>query len=273
MRSLRPVVILAAAACLSLVATAWPGGAPAAARVVATGLVYAERPDEDLLLDVYAPGGKGAYPVVVAIHGGAWRAGSRASWRGAAGLLAAHGFVVIAPDYRLTGRGARLSHQLRDVRTAVRWARSEASRWGGDPQRLSLLGSSAGGHLALLTASRLNDFEAVVAWSPPTDLALLAQGSVGGAVHALLGCSLEDCPARHRSASPVHALTPTIPPTLVIGSTGDALVPFEHLALLEQAGGRLGSALTLFPSSGTKHGQELLETAIGPTTDFLNAQL
>ncbi len=140
------------------------------------GLVYGEvlgyRPLE---LDLYLPQAGGPVPVVVHVHGGGWRRGSRREplpvlGAGFYDTLAAEGFAVAAIDYRLSGE-ARFPAQLEDVRTAISWVRDHAASYGLDADREFLWGDSAGGHLALLAALTGAKVRGVVAWFPVTDLA------------------------------------------------------------------------------------------------------
>ncbi len=119
-------------------------------RLVADGLAYA--PGERHLLDVYAPEGarEGAgFPTVVFLYGGGWDSGERGIYRFLGGALASHGLVVMVPDYRLYP-AVRYPAFLQDNAAAVRWARDNAGRYGGDPGNLFLMGHSAGGYNAAM---------------------------------------------------------------------------------------------------------------------------
>jgi acetyl esterase/lipase len=125
-------------------------------------LVYGEVPGfRPLELDLYLPGAAPSasaapVPVIVHVHGGGWRRGSRRVPlpRLGAGFydeLAARGFAVAAIDYRLSGE-ARYPAALEDVRAAIGWVREHAAEYGMDPGRVFAWGDSAGGHLALMAA-------------------------------------------------------------------------------------------------------------------------
>src|ERR1700730_6033502 len=144
-------------------------------------VVYGEGPGErPLQVDPYLAGGAGPWPVIVHVHGGGWRRGSRRVPlpRLGAGFydgLAAQGFAVAAIDYRLSGE-ARFPAGLEDVRDAIGWVREHAAEYGMDAGRVFAWGDSAGGLLALmaaLTGAEANGSEAngsgiqgVVAWFP-----------------------------------------------------------------------------------------------------------
>lgn len=114
------------------------------------GVSYGDHPRQKL--DVYAPvGGAGDWPVLVFFYGGAWNSGRRADYAWAAQALAAQGFLVVVPDYRLYPE-VRYPAFLQDAALAVRWAVEHAARLGGDRARLSLAGHSAGAYIAAMLA-------------------------------------------------------------------------------------------------------------------------
>ena len=108
-------------------------------------------PATGLHLDLYntAPGEK--RPVVVFIHGGYWRALSRAHSGFAAPMLAAHGIALAVPDYRLAPK-ASITEIIADCRRAIAWLWHNADALGIDRNRIVVTGSSAGGHLAAAMA-------------------------------------------------------------------------------------------------------------------------
>ncbi|GAA1924777.1 alpha/beta hydrolase [Nocardioides marmoribigeumensis] len=112
------------------------------------------------LLDVYKPKGdvSGA-PVLLQVHGGGWTIGNKDQQ----GLplmrhLAAHGWVCVAINYRLSPRDRFPAH-LVDVKRAIAWIRQHVEEYGGDPGFVAITGGSAGGHLTALAALTPNDPE------------------------------------------------------------------------------------------------------------------
>lgn len=118
--------------------------------VVERGLAYGERPRQRA--DVYLPDARSAGgQIVVFFYGGRWSDGDRGQYRFAAQALASRGFVVVVPDYRLYPQ-VRFPAFVEDGAQAVAWARERAGAWGADPDRLYLMGHSAGAHIgAMLT--------------------------------------------------------------------------------------------------------------------------
>ena len=90
-------------------------------------------------------------PVILFFYGGSWNSGRRQGYAFAARALAARGFVVIVPDYRLVP-DAVYPDFLRDCAAAVRWARRNAGAHGGDGERIVLVGHSAGAYNAAMLA-------------------------------------------------------------------------------------------------------------------------
>jgi acetyl esterase/lipase len=218
------------------------------------GIPYAAIPGiRQLELDLYLPPEDGdPAPVVVFLHGGGWRVGSRHSagpaYRGASPTpferIAQAGIAVAGVDYRLSGE-ATFPAQLHDAKAAVRWLRARAGDVGIDPERIAAWGESAGGHLAELlglvsdpalegdvgitgTSSRVC---AVVAWYAPSDVAAVATDT--GADPAdpatreaqLLGAPAPDVPERAAQASPVTHVSPAAPPFLLLHGAADRFVP------------------------------------------------
>jgi acetyl esterase/lipase len=103
--------------------------------------------------DLYLPKGQGPFPVLIAVPGGGWRVCVRASLREWGFYLAARGYGVFVIDYRLaTATRKAFPEAVQDVLAAVRFIRSSAVELSIDPNRIGLIGASAGAHLAALAA-------------------------------------------------------------------------------------------------------------------------
>lgn len=116
----------------------------------AVDVAYGDNPRQTL--DVYVPhdtAGAALKPVVVFFYGGRWEAGARADYRFVAEALTAQGFVTVVPDYRVYPE-VRFPDFVFDAAAAVRWTRDNAARFGGDTNRLFVMGHSAGAHIAAM---------------------------------------------------------------------------------------------------------------------------
>jgi len=113
------------------------------------GVAYDDRFAADVL-DVYLPeDGETARPAVMFVHGGGWRIGSRDHHVDHARRLAESGYAAISIDYRLTPDGV-YPRSIQDSMCALAFVRSRAGEWGIDPDRIAVMGYSAGGHLVSL---------------------------------------------------------------------------------------------------------------------------
>src|ERR1700733_2657631 len=116
------------------------------------GITYANHDGVELQGDLYLPKGAKAAPALVAVHGGGWVQGVRAAFQFWGPYLAARGYAVFAISYRLATKGKTFPQAVQDVLAGVQFVRGKAGEFGIDPQRIGLLGASAGGHLASLAA-------------------------------------------------------------------------------------------------------------------------
>jgi acetyl esterase/lipase len=106
-----------------------------------------------LLGDYYAPKQPGKFPVVVAVHGGGWQLSSKAEYQYWGPYLARHGVALFSIDYRLSKPGQKnYPKPVHDVRAAIQFVKSKADELKIDPNRVGLIGNSAGAHLAALVA-------------------------------------------------------------------------------------------------------------------------
>ena len=102
---------------------------------------------------VYQPQGNGPFPTVLDLHGGAWNGKDRTANAPMDEAIAASGLLVVAIDLRLAPE-APYPASVEDANYGVRWLKSKAAGWNGDPTTLGLLGSSSGGHVAQLLGLR-----------------------------------------------------------------------------------------------------------------------
>jgi acetyl esterase/lipase len=133
--------------------------------IIRPGLVYAEHDGDQLLGDLYLPKRRAHAPVVVAFHGGGWRAGNRAFYHHWGSFLAANGYALFTIDYR-PGRPGRYPAAVYDAKAAIQFVRARAAEFDVDPDRIGLMGDSAGGHLAALLALAGDRFTAAYRDNP-----------------------------------------------------------------------------------------------------------
>ena len=251
---------------------------------------YGEVPGyRPLELDLYLPGTGGPAPVIVHVHGGGWRRGSRREPLRALGedfydTLAAQGFAVAAVDYRLSAE-ALFPAPLEDVGRAVGWVRDNAARYGLDASRVFLWGDSAGGHLALLAALTGGKVQGVVAWFPVTDLlGMPADIADAGAVPdtgpgsreaLLLGAPAAAVPELARAASPLTHAAAGAPPILLMHGTADDMVPPAQSIRLADALRAAGATVELELVPGATHmwhGASDVPAIVRRSVDFLRAR-
>jgi acetyl esterase/lipase len=209
-------------------------------------------------------------PVVVWIHGGAWRVGSKEGG-GPARPLVTKGYAVASINYRLS-QHAVFPAQIEDCKAAIRWLRANAKKYNLDPDRIGVTGSSAGGHLvAMLGTSggvvalegHLGDHRdvssrvaCVVDQYGPTDL--LSMGGFHDAPDSpeakLLGGPVQEKKEEARNASPISYVTPDDPPFLIIHGTADPTVPFGQSENLLSALKKAKVEAYLVPVTGGGHG-------------------
>jgi acetyl esterase/lipase len=146
------------------------------------GIAYANHDGTQLLGDLYLPCDKGSFPALVAVHGGGWRAGARSAWQYWGPYLAARGYALFAISYRLANKSQSTFPQaVHDVLAGVQFVRGNAGELNVDPDRIALLGASAGANLAALAT--LAGREKIFGGAYPQD----AHASVTTAVKALIG--------------------------------------------------------------------------------------
>jgi acetyl esterase/lipase len=251
-------------------------------------IVFAEREGfRGLELDVYTPGALGDQgglrPLLVYIHGGGWRVSHRSrppretrGWSpGAFERLTDAGFVVAAPDYRLSGE-ALFPAQLDDALEALRWLQANAGGLGVVPERTYLWGASGGGNLAALAAlvAGAPAVAGVVCWYPVTDLTALDPDATDSYEAYLLGGPIGQNPDRALAASPVAHVHGGAPPFLLQHGQDDTWVPHDQSVRLADALRAAGAPVELESVPGADHffggaSDAEVEGIFGRAVDFL----
>jgi acetyl esterase/lipase len=224
-------------------------GQASAPIVTRTDVIFGRVEGSALLANIAYPDAPGARPALLSVHGGRWRAGNRTD---ASSIKvtqwAEFGFFAMSIDYRLVG-GSPAPAPYLDTRCAIRWLHAHADDYGVDPERVYLIGQSAGGHLVSLAATlgdgpyprtggwlqAPSDVRGVISVAAPYDLNTLSWGNlwtpVAGAVDEA-----------RQMASPMTHVSAATKPMLVIHSDDDKSVPVQQavdfVAKLQAAGVR-----------------------------------
>ena len=146
---------------------------------IQAGIAYVNHDGVELMGDLYLPKSGKPSPALVAVHGGGWVQGARSAFQYWGPYLASRGIALFAISYRLASKGKMFPQAVQDVLAGVQFVRGKAGEFNIDPQRVGLLGASAGGHLSALAALSGSKF----AGGYPQD----AFASVPTAVKVLVG--------------------------------------------------------------------------------------
>ena len=117
---------------------------------------YLRHGDKPLLARLFKPRGKGPFPIIVELHGGAWCRGDRLNDSVLNEALAKNGIVVAALDFRMPP-DAPYPGSLADIHYGIRWCKTQAKAWGSRPDAIAAMGSSSGAHQAMLLGMRPHD--------------------------------------------------------------------------------------------------------------------
>ena len=237
-------------------------------------VAYVPEGHERQKLDLYIPEMGEDLPLIIWVHGGAWRGGDKTHTIRMEYLKA--GYAGASLNYRLS-QHAIFPAQIEDVKAAVRWLRANAKTYRLDPNRFAAWGSSAGGHLVAMlgTTGDVAEFEvgenlkvssrvqAVVDYFGPTDfLQMDAQSLPEGLVHdapdspesQLVGGPIQEHQDRVARANPITYVSKDDSPFLIIHGDRDKLVPYQQSVLLKDALEAAGVPVTFYKVEGGGHG-------------------
>lgn len=250
-------------------------------------VVYDSRLGDDGLLDVYLPDAAGPRPAVLFIHGGTWRAGSKAHFRSAGARLARSGYVAASINYRLLPDGV-FPNNLSDCICALAFLRAHADEYGIDRDRIAVMGYSAGAHLASLVALASDHPElpsdcdaaggqpiappaAAISASGPQDMRhWYDELGDKSTVTEIFGGTPDELPRAYELGSPRYHVKPGAPPFLIMADIvdfggvhdfRDALVDAGNDASLLEVEGSL-HILEQFDDAGFYEGGVASETPV-----------
>ncbi|MBV8142173.1 MAG: alpha/beta hydrolase [Acetobacteraceae bacterium] len=218
-------------------------------------------------LDLYLPTNQKNMPLIVYVHGGGYGYGDKMgdSLNPNELQLLWDGYAMASINYRLTP-AAIWPAQIEDCKAAIRWLKANARQYGYDPNRIGVLGESAGGQLVAMLGTTSgskkfdvgqnldtsSDVTCAVDLFGPSDFTAPEMSADGGAL-ALLGGTIQDNLDLARSASPIYYVHPDEPPLLVIHGTADHLVPFLQSERLVDAMEKAGAPFYFHAVVGAGH--------------------
>ena len=243
---------------------------------------YVPGGDEAQRLDLYLPEQPSdkPMPLIVTIHGGGWRGGSKA---GCPMLgMVPMGYAVASVEYRFSQK-ALFPAQIQDCQAAIRWLRANSKKYNFDPDHIGVTGSSAGGHLVALVGTsggkkvfapiggneeQSDRVQAVCDFFGPADFNTVMQQAAddkniknifkfntpADPYSGLIGVPLNSDQQKGAAVSPVHYVSKDNPPTLILHGTFDALVPYAQSVELAAALKEKGVPVFLQTLPGSGHG-------------------
>ena len=218
-------------------------------------------PDPAQRIDVIAPETPGPHPVLVFIHGGGWHSGAPGEYAFIGRHFARAGYVVVLPGYRL-GEAGRYPHMLEDSAAALAWVQGNAARLGGDPQRVFVMGHSAGAYNAVMLALDGQWLEragvapgfikGVVGLSGPYDFYPFTSDSARNAFAHV---------ADPRITQPINHVRAPAPPMLLLTGDADETVKMRNSKVLAEALTAAGQPTAPVVLAGVDHAGPVLKLA------------
>lgn len=279
---------------LGIAGTAWIYTHPQIDRRV--GIVYGRRLDRDLTYDVVKPASPNGIGVIFVVSGG-WKSGTNSFRPWMASPLLRRGYTVL-PVFHVSQPAATVWEINEDVSRAVRQIRHNAKEYGIDPDRLGVVGGSAGGHLSLMLATRggpgptnapdaidreSSAVQAVAIFYPVTDLLNLGDSTEnlhdGGPPKSFVKAFRPEpdrpqpWPEIGRALSPIYFVSSNTPPTLIFHGDADTLVPLDQSRRYQVKAAELGRTVELVVHPGGKHGWPTMFWDIRAFADWFDRYL
>jgi acetyl esterase/lipase len=280
-------------ACLLLWAAG--GGAAESNRVQITrDIRYAQVTGLALNLDLHLPRARARAPLIVWVHGGAWRSGSKSNMP--LSKLVEDGYAVASVDYRLSTQ-AKFPAQIHDLKAAVRFLRGHGREWKLPTKNILIAGDSAGGHLAALVGvsnghaelegevgndrAQSSDVQGIISFYGGANLTTILQQSTPHglsvrvpALELLLGGQPDEAPVLARLASPVFYVDKIDPPLLLLHGDQDPQMPVNQALELLGAYQKVKAPVQLDIVPGAAHGGVMFydEERLTVVRNFLRRQ-
>lgn len=231
-------------------------------------LVYTKVKDWEGKMDVYLPPATGKpSPIVINIHGGGWNHGTKESQTGFNSFFK-NGCAVANIEYRLTGQ-ATAPAAVEDARCALIYVSKHVKEWNIDPNKIVVMGGSAGGHLALMAGLLGNDHRFDTHCSDAPDIkvaAIIDKYGITDVWDWAYGPNITSKSATRwlgdratdetfaRSLSPISYVTKNSPPTFIVHGDADATVPYQQSVALHKKYEEAGVRTQFMTIPGGKHG-------------------
>lgn len=235
---------------------------------------YARVGEQSLKLDFHVPRGKPRSPLIVWVHGGAWRSGSKSGMP--LGKLVEEGYAIASVDYRLSTE-AKFPAQVHDIKAAIRFLRGHGSDWRVPSKKIVIAGDSAGAHLAVLVGvsnghpelegdvgtdrTQSSDVQGIISFYGAANLTtILSQSTPHGlkvrvpALELLLGDLPTNAVQLARVASPVFHVDRHDPPLLLLHGDQDPQMPINQSHELCGAYQKVKAPVQLQIVHGAAHG-------------------
>ena len=247
-----------------------------------TGIAYGS--DARQQLDIYAPLGRteAAHPVLIFFHGGSWRDGEREGYGFVGRAFASRGFVTVIADYR---KAPKVSFPVfvQDTAATIAWVHTNIAKHDGDPERIFLMGHSAGAHIAMMAALdpqwlaakdlKPDVIKGVIGLAGPYDFLPLTSDSSKIALGQWPDLT---------ETQPITYVRADAPPLLLLTGDKDTVVKPRNSQVLADKIAALGGQSRLKIYSGVNHADIIMAVArpfrtkapiLQDVTEFVRAQL
>ena len=240
-------------------------------------VAYCKIDGQEILMDVHFPAAGGPWPGLVFVHGGGWSEGDKVPLPV---VPTDAGYLTVSINYRMYP-AYRFPAMIEDVKCAIRYLRAHANTYNLDPERIALIGHSAGAHLAALAGltgesagwdvgpyrEQSSQVQAVVPLSGPSDLAQSFPVEIQALIHNVFG------PEQLACGSPVQYVHPKAPPFLIVHGDADPVVPVEQAHLLYDALVKAGAPVEKLILNNAGHGLEPLGGVMSPSVEEMFATI
>ena len=236
-------------------------------------VVFASIGEMSLALDIYLPKAVESRPLLVWVHGGAWRSGSKTD---VPSVFVENGFAVASIDYRLSTE-AQFPAQAHDIKAAIRFLRASGEQFGFSTDRIAISGSSAGAHQAAIVGvtnghselegvvgdylDESSDVQAILSYFGASNLtSILSQSTPHGlsvrkpALDLFLGGQPDAVPEIAKLASPVFHVDAGDPPLLLLHGDQDPQMPINQSHELDGVYQQYGLDVSFDVVHGAAHG-------------------